>query len=85
MTVTATTTTTTETPVSSDTAEIDDVHAPYCPPNAALSPVSDPHENDAEWLPVIPNEGDPCEDEILQFTHTYLGYTLPEPLPSSIP
>ncbi len=67
------------------TAEIDDVHAPYRPANAALSPISDPHENDAEWLPVLPDEGDPCEDEILQFAHTYLGSTLPEPLPSFIP
>ncbi len=68
-----------------DTTEIDDTHAPYRPPNASPSRISDPHEHDSEWLPEMPDEGDPCEDEILQFVHTYLGYTLPEPLPSSIP
>ncbi len=33
----------------------------------------------------MPDEGDPCEDEILQFLHMYLGYTLPNPIPSSVP
>lgn len=60
-----------------DKAEVNNANAPYCPPDVVPFPISDPHKYDDEWLLTIPDEGDPFEDEILQFAHRTCSDDLP--------